>query len=41
MDLLLGLRASPAVSSFHDAPKASLGDYPPAIEQIVAIAPIA
>ena len=41
MDLLLRLQASPAVSSFHDAPKASLGDDPPAIEQIVAIAPIA
>ena len=41
MDLLLGLYASPAVSSFHDGPKASLGDDPPAIEQIVVIAPIA
>ena len=41
MGLLLGLHASPAVSSFQDAPKAPLGDDPPAIEQIVAIAPIA
>ena len=41
MGLLLGLHASPAVSSFQDAPKASLGDDTPAIEQIVAIAPIA
>ena len=41
MNFLLDLSSSPAVSSFHDGPKASLGDYPFAIEQIVAIAPIA
>ena len=41
MGLLLGLHASLTVSSFLDAPKASVGDDPPAIEQIVAIAPIA
>ena len=41
MGLLLGLHASLTVSSFQDAPKAPLGDDPPAIEQIVAIAPIA
>ena len=41
MGLLLGLRASLTVSSFRDAPKASVGDDPPAIEQIAAIAPIA
>ena len=41
MDLLLDLHSSLTVSSFHDGPKASLGDDPPAIEQIVAIAPIA
>ena len=41
MDLLLDLHASLTVSSFHDGPKASPGDDPPAIEQIVAIAPIA
>ena len=39
MGLLLGLHASPAVSFFHDGPKAPLGDEPPAIKQIVAIAP--
>ena len=31
--LLLGLHASPAVSSFQDAPKASLGDDTPAMER--------
>ena len=41
VDFLLGLHASAAVSSFQDAPKAALGDDTPAIEQIVAIAPIA
>ena len=41
MDLLLGLHAFLTVSSFHDGPMASLGQDPPAIEQIVAIAPIA
>ena len=41
VDFPLGLHASLTVSSFQDAPKASVGDDPPAIEQIVAIAPIA
>ena len=41
VDFLLGLHASLTVSSFQDVPKASVGDDPPAIEQIVAIAPIA
>ena len=40
MDLLLDLNSSLTVSPFHDLPKASLGDDPPAIEQIVAISPI-
>ena len=38
---LLGLHASLTVSSFNDGPKASLGHDPPAIEQIVPVAPIA
>ena len=41
VDFLLRLHASLTVSSFHDGPKASLGHDPPAIEQIVPVAPIA
>ena len=41
VDFLLGLHASLTVSSFNDGPKASLGHDPPAIEQIVPVAPIA